>query len=147
MPNTPNLAMPLLFAAQAQKEMTHNEALVVIDALLPGCVQAVASDPSLLDPAGGEAWIVGADPVGAWASRAGQIAISTEGGWRFVPPVDGMRLKDRTEGIVLAFDGTAWLEPPAIGAPTGGTIVDTEARATIAALLSALHQVGILKAT
>ncbi len=34
MTDTPHLALPLLAAAQAQKHVTHNEALAMIDALV-----------------------------------------------------------------------------------------------------------------
>ena len=34
MPDTPNLALPLIAAAQAQKHVTHNDALLALDALL-----------------------------------------------------------------------------------------------------------------
>jgi len=34
MPSTPHLALPLLAAAQAQKHVTHNEALAALDALV-----------------------------------------------------------------------------------------------------------------
>ncbi len=39
---TSRLSLPLLHASQAQKEMTHNEALTLIDLLLHGCVAGVA---------------------------------------------------------------------------------------------------------
>lgn len=147
MSHTPNFALPLLFAAQAQKEITHNEALVIIDALLGACVEAIASDPAVLDPSEGSAWIVGPLPVGAWADRAAQIAIFTAGGWRFVAGAHGMRVYDRQAAIVRMFDGGAWPAPPAIAEPTGGAIVDAEARAVLAVLLSALRSTGLLNAT
>lgn len=144
---TPNFAMPLLFAAQAQKEITHNEALVIVDALLAGCVEAVAADPAALDPSDGDLWIVGPSPVGAWAGRAGQIAVFTAGGWRFVPAVNGMRVYDRDGGVMRTFNGSIWPAPPAIADSSGGATVDTEARATLAAVLSALRTIGLLDAT
>lgn len=147
MSHTPNLALPLLFAAQAQKEITHNEALVLVDGLLPGCVNAVASDPAALAPDPGDAWIIGASPTGAWLGRANHIAVYSEGGWRFVLPVDGMRLYDVGRGLVLLFDGGTWLEPPSITMPSGGTVVDAEARSVMTALIGALRQAGLLRAT
>lgn len=144
---TPNFALPLLFAAQAQKEITHNEALVVVDALLPGCIEAIASDPALLDPEAGMVWIVGPSPLGAWVDRTAQIAIFTTGGWRFAPAVHGMRMFDRSAGTVRTYDGTAWPAPPAVADASGGVTIDIEARATLAALLSILRLHGLLDAT
>jgi len=34
LPSTPRLALPLLAVAQAQKEVTHNEALALLDLLV-----------------------------------------------------------------------------------------------------------------
>lgn len=147
MPNTPNFSLPLLFAAQAQKEITHNEALIVIDALLAGSVNAVLADPGALDPDAGDAWIIGTGALGEWAGRAGQIAIFTDGGWRFVPVVGGMRVLDRATGQILIFDGSDWLAPAAVADPAGGATVDAEARATLGALLSALRDAGLIDAT
>ena len=36
---TPRLALPLLAMAQAQKEVTHNEALILLDALIYATVE------------------------------------------------------------------------------------------------------------
>lgn len=134
-------------AAQAQKEITHNEALVLVDALLPGCVEAVLSDPAPLAPEEGHSWIVGASPIGAWAGHAAEIAIFSAGGWRFAPGVAGMRLYDRAAGIVRIHDGSGWPAPPAISAAAGGATIDDEARATLAGVLSVLRTYGLVDAT
>jgi hypothetical protein len=136
-----------MLAAQAQKEITHNEALVVIDALLSGCVEGVASDPDSVVAQEGQAWIVGPSPLGIWAGHAAKIAIFTAGGWRFAPPVTGMRLYERTGAVVRLYDGSVWLGPGAIIAPAGGDIIDVEARSTLASLLSALRNLGLVEAT
>lgn len=90
MPATPRLGLPLLAVAQAQKEATHNEALVVLDALVHAAVEAgpIAAPP--LDPAEGQCWIVDPMPVGEWAGREGLIALWTAGGWRFLVPREGL---------------------------------------------------------
>ena len=147
MSHTPNFAMPLLFAAQAQKEITHNEALVLIDALLSGCVAGMVSDPGTLDPGEGNVWIVGPSPVGAWSGHAANLAIFTAGGWRFAPAVAGLRMYDRADTIVRTFADGAWQTPVSIADPAGGAVVDGEARAILAALLSALRAAGLLDAT
>lgn len=147
MSHTPNFSLPLLFAAQAQKEITHNEALVLVDALLAGCVEAVLSDPVGLAPEEGRSWIVGASPVGAWAGHAADIAIYSAGGWRFAPGVIGMRLYDRAAGVVRIHDGISWPAPPAVTAAAGGATVDDEARATLVGVLSILRTYGLVDAT
>ncbi|WP_017672454.1 DUF2793 domain-containing protein [Blastomonas sp. AAP53] len=147
MSSTPNIALPLLYAAQAQKEITHNEALLLIDALLPGSVVARANDPSALSPQPGDAWIIGPAPLGAWAGHSAKIGVFSEGGWRFAPAVPGMRLFDRAAGAVCQYDGSGWVAAPAIADPSGGETIDAEARATLAGMLAALRSAGLLAVT
>ncbi|MAF61280.1 MULTISPECIES: DUF2793 domain-containing protein [Pseudomonadota] len=144
---TPNFSMPMLHPAQAQKEITHNEALVLADALLRGAVKAMLNDPAPLAPAPGQAWIVGPAPIGAWVGQAGKIAICTDGGWRFATAPAGMQLRDDMAAVCRRFDGSAWSAYPPIAAPVGGSIVDAEARATLAAVLAALQQAGLASVT
>lgn len=147
MSSTPNFSMPLLHAAQAQKEITHNEALVLVDALLRGTVKAMLDDPAPLTPVAGQAWIVGAAPVGGWAGQAAKIAVFTEGGWRFATAPAGLQLRDEAAAICRRFDGSAWAAYPPIAAPTGGSVVDVEARSTLASVLGALQQAGLAGVT
>lgn len=89
---TPRLALPLLAAGQAQKEMSHNEALMRIDLSLHGSVAGFAANIPPASPAAGQCWILGAAPTGAWAGHPHEIAGWTEGGWRFLAPCEGARL-------------------------------------------------------
>lgn len=144
---TPNFAMPLLHAAQAQKEITHNEALMILDALLPGVVIGIKDDPEALSPSPGDVWIVGSAPVGAWAGYAGRLAIFTEGGWRFAPAPQGMQMLDREAGVRHKFDSGGWNAYPVIAEPAGGTTVDIEARETLSAVLATLRLAGLAAVT
>lgn len=141
---TPRFALPLLAAGQAQKEVTHNEALTLIDML----VQAAAVAGPLADPPAtptpGQCWLVGASPTGAWAGRAASIALWTAGGWRFAAPREGMRVVRTSDGAVLRFDGGMWVSPSSFEAPSGGAVIDVEARAAIVALISLLDAHGLL---
>lgn len=147
MSTTANFSMPLLHAAQAQKEITHNEALVLVDALLPRTARALLDDPASLSPQPGEAWIVGSAPVGPWSGQAARIAIFTEGGWRFATAPSGLELLDEAASVHRRFDGSLWVAYPAISAPTGGAVVDVEARAVLALVLDALRQAGLVGVT
>lgn len=147
MSSTPNFSIPLLYAAQAQKEITHNEALVLIDALLAGVVEGASDNPAAISPAPGQAWIVGNAPVGPWSGKAQQIAVFAEGGWRFAPSVPGMRLFDRASGQMRIFEGGEWIGFGAIADASGGTVVDVEARAVLTAVLAALRQAGLTGVT
>lgn len=144
LPATPHFSLPLLATAQANKEITHNEALALIDALLYPVVEAGPSAAPPASPAVGESWIVGASPTGEWTGQAGRIAIWTAGGWRFVAPREAMRVVRRTDGAGLRFEGGLWAEPPVVEGPSGGAVVDSEARSAIDALILSLAAHGLL---
>lgn len=135
--------LPLLAVAQAQKEITHNEALVRIDALLHPAVQAeLAVPPTLTDADTGKCWLVAADPTGQWAGKMGQMAVWIGGGWRFCAPAEGMRARLLSQQIDKIRSGGVWISPPAIPNPASGTIVDVEARTAIVSLLAYLRAIG-----
>lgn len=143
-PKTPRLALPLLSVAQAQKEVTHNEALILLDALVHTAIVAgpLADPPA--DPAEGQCWIAGASPTGIWSGQANAIALWTAGGWRFAPPREAMRLTRLSDGAQLRFEGGIWVEPATIIGPSGGSTIDSEARNVIATLLLRLEAHGLL---
>lgn len=141
---TPRHGLPMLFSGQSQKEITLNEALTVIDFLLSGTVEGVRSDPPPA-PATGQAWIVSNTASGTFTGHEGKIAGWTEGGWRFIEPIEGMRTFDRAVHAFRHYSaGWALTEAPEL--PIGGSIIDTEARVCIAALVSALETSGIISA-
>ena len=144
MPITPRFALPLLAVAQAQKEVTHNEALTLLDALVHAAIEAgpLAEPPSSSAP--GQCWIVGSAPTGAWAGHGDAIAVQTSGGWRFAVPREGTHVMRLADGARLRFEGGTWVEPSTIAPPAGGAVIDSEARGAIAALIAQLAAQGIL---
>ncbi|WP_293968442.1 DUF2793 domain-containing protein [Sphingomonas sp.] len=160
---TPRLSMPLLQAGQAQKEVLHNEAITLLDALVAGVVEGSGDNDPPLSPAPGSTWIIGSAPSGDWTGQAGAVALWTAGGWRFVAAREGMsfRLRDselRIEcgasgwgsGAVhatsIVVDGEQTVGPrlSGISDPAGGAIVDAEARGALAAILVALRTHGLI---
>lgn len=156
-------ALPFLQPGQAQKEVFHNEALAIADMLLHPVVEGppLAAPPA--DPVAGQCWIVGAEPSGAWAGAANKLAAWTGGGWRFVAPVPGLLAWSRAGSCWLHWSGSAWSDGtlPAAGlsvggrkvvgargaaipSPSGGTIIDEEARAAVAAVIVALKSHGLI---
>ena len=108
MSNTTRLALPFIDAAQSQKHVTHNEALVALDALVHLSVKArdVAAPPGA--PASGDRYLVPAGASGAFAGHGAAIAAFDDGGWAFLPPRAGWRVYVESEGLFLVFDGSAW---------------------------------------
>jgi hypothetical protein len=144
MPFTARFSLPLLATAQAQKEVTHNEALALIDALIHPTVEAgpLATPPAT--PIPGQCWLVAAGATGAWAGRGNALAIWSDGGWRFAAPRPGMRVLRSPDGVWLRFQGGMWIGPDSVTNPAGGVTIDSEARAAIAALILHLEAHGIL---
>ena len=159
---TNRLGLPFIMQGQAQKEFYHNEALVRIDMALHACVQGERDSPPA-DPAEGECWLVGASADGAWSGREKSIAGWTSGGWRFLTPVPGMAVRDRSSGLWLQWLGDSWSSgelaatsltvggkkvvgerQPAVPSPSGGTTIDEEARTAIAAVTAALKSHGLI---
>jgi hypothetical protein len=108
MDTTPNLTLPYIMAAQAQKHITHNEAIRALDALLQLMVldRDLASPPT--SPANGDRYIVAASPTGAWAGEAGRVAAYEDRAWDFYVPKEGWLAWVADENLLLAHDGTAW---------------------------------------
>ena len=139
---TPRFDLPLLFAAQTQKEVYVNEALALVDALLHCAIEDNTPTPPAT-PANGTNWLVGSSATGAWAGEDGKIACYQEGNWIFVAPRDGVCVLNRATGQQMLYFG-GWQTPVAPAVPSGGTTVDTQARATITSLITALQTAGIL---
>ena len=140
--STPVIRLPLLIAGQAQKEFFVNQALCLLDALHPQAVTAsLPAPPATVGD--GECFRVLAPASGAWVGHEDEIAVLIGGGWHFVSPVEGMQLFDRAADHTLVFR-SEWRYAAAPAAPTGGLVVDTAARAALAALIDALITLGIL---
>jgi len=138
---SPRHQLPLLFAAQAQKEVVINDALIRLDALTHLVVQTQQDDPSPT-PIEGQCWIVGSAPTGVWSGHAEAIAAFLAGDWLFLEPHDGMACWHANARQFIHYDG-GWqtVAKPAI--PSGGSVVDIESRQSIEALLIALTSAGI----
>ncbi|GAA0239876.1 hypothetical protein LNAOJCKE_3196 [Methylorubrum aminovorans] len=64
---TPSLALPLIAGGQAQKHVTHNEALALLDTLVQLAVLDKDRTAPPASPAEGDRYLIAAnDPSGAW---------------------------------------------------------------------------------
>jgi len=161
---TPRLTLPFLSPGQAQKEFFHNEALQVLDILVAAAVEEGPRDDPPSSPSAGDCYIVGEDPTGLWAGKPHYLAAYTSGGWRFVAPFDGIcaYVKGidehaiyrsgawefgvlRGSSILIGGQQVVGARVAAIASPAGGTTIDSEARAAIAAALDALRQHGLIE--
>lgn len=163
MSNTPRLALPYILVNQSQKEVTHNEALNLLDAFVALAVESLDLAAPPATPNEGEVWIVAAAASGAWAGQDTALAQWIGGTWAFHPALEGMQawVKDRAVGarfsagawvigelrgdsVILGGQQVLGLQQPAIADPGGGVTIDAEARTAIAAILAALRQHGLI---
>ncbi|MEM1100071.1 MAG: DUF2793 domain-containing protein [Pseudomonadota bacterium] len=105
---SPVLGLPLIQAAQAQKHVTHNEALVALEALTQLAVESAALTVPPGAPDQGARYIVAAPATGDWAGQEGQIALYDTGAWRFFAPRRGWQAHDGATGTLLVHDGADW---------------------------------------
>jgi Protein of unknown function (DUF2793) len=108
MSNTPHLSLPAIDAAQAQKHVTHNEALMLLDALTQLVVESRALTTPPGSPLEGSCYIPASGATGAWSGWAGQIALSTGGGWLRIIPASGFRAWVKAERLSLIYDDGIW---------------------------------------
>lgn len=141
---TPTLGLPMLIAGQAQKEFFVNQALSILDGLVTRTV--IASQPAPpSDAAEGECYRVTAPAAQRWEGCEDHLAIRIGGDWHFIPPQDGMQVFDSNAAHILFFR-SGWLAASPVAAPTGGSVVDLEARAAISQLIAALRDTGTFAA-
>jgi len=163
MDETARFALPQLAPGQAQKEWRHNEALQKVDLLLCPVIEDMHLAVPPASPAPGACYLVADGASGAWAGRDGMLAGYTDGGWRFIAPVDGMRVRDRSSGLTLLRTGGGWetgivraeevevggltvmrARQPAIADPDGGTAIDSQCRTAVGAILAMLRTHGLI---
>jgi hypothetical protein len=142
---SPRHDLPLLFAGQAQKEAWVNEAFSRVDALLHCAVEGERADPPA-SPAEGEAWLVATAATGGWTGKTAMVATRQGGNWLFLEPRDGMRIFDRSSKRERLFS-TTWKSPEPPAAPSGGSVIDAEARNAIAQLIAQLRIAGLFPET
>lgn len=113
MANSTHLELPLLAAAQAQKHVTHNDALLRLDAI----VQLGIKDRHLTSPPGspsnGDRYIPASGATGAWEDWDLNIAWYVDGVWTKLVPRGGWIVYVEDEGLILIHDGSNWVKLPA----------------------------------
>ena len=119
MTDTPRLALPAIEAAQAQKHVTHNEALVLLDALTHLAVESRALSVPPGSPSEGNSYIPASGASGAWSGWDAQIALFSGGAWIRIVPVPGMKAWVRAERLTITYEDGLWREGVALTAHGG----------------------------
>ena len=114
------LSLPYIQPAQAQKHVTHNEALRMLDALVQLAVDSRALTVPPVDPIDGARYIVASGAVGDWAGQDFAIALNAGGGWLFLQPNVGWRAYVADEATEVIWQCSLWQA----GSSSGGALPD-----------------------
>ena len=155
---SPRLSLPFILPSQAQKHVTHNEALTRLDIATQLAVEGINASTPPTPPEAGQVWALGSSPTGAWAGQADTLAAFVNDSWLFVPPGEGWLALDKSDGRLFRRAGNGWepLAPPLLDNLDGVGINashDTTNRLALSAPATlfnhegAGHQLKINKAT
>lgn len=107
--NSPRLELPFIQPSQAQKHVTHNEAILKLDTLVQLTVEGFGATTPPALPQDGEAHGLGTGPTGTWSGKDDMIAVFNENAWSFISPQEGWQAWGKAEGKQYGFDGASWI--------------------------------------
>lgn len=147
MSDTPRLGLPLLAAGQAQKHVTHNDALMRLDALVHLVVASRTQTVPPTSPGETAAYIVPAGGTGVFSGHQDNLAIFEDGAWSFLPPRAGWQAWVSDEAEHHVWTGTQWRRSQpesSLGAALWGvnTTADTTNRLAVSADASLFNHAG-----
>ena len=153
MENTTILGLPLIQGGQAQKHVTHNEAIRRLDALVQPVVADMDRTEPPADPADGARHIVATGAAGEWAGQAGRIAVRQGHAWAFIAPAAGWRVHVRALGGDVTYGTRDWAPATTSSATLGvNAAADETNRLVVSAAATLLthegggHQVKVNRA-
>ncbi len=107
--DTPILSLPLILPAQAQKHVTHNEALRLLDVLVQLAVSDRTRTAPPTTPVEGDRHIIATGATGPWADRDGQVACFWGGAWLYLMPQEGWTARVVAEALTVAWQDGEWV--------------------------------------
>lgn len=107
MATTNHIGITLLEQSQSQKEVTMNQALSHIDALMNTAAISRTTSTPPGSPADGDVYVVGSGATSDWASHDDDITYYDQD-WKFITPNEGMTLWVEDESLFYTFDGANW---------------------------------------
>lgn len=111
---TPILGLPEISGSQANKYITHNQALAQLEAVTVRALsRTTAAEP--VSPAEGDVYILPASPTGTdWSNYAqNDVAYYFSGAWHSYTPAAGLPLWVTDAAEFVVYDGSAWGVVPA----------------------------------
>ncbi|MCV3765982.1 DUF2793 domain-containing protein [Rhizobium sp. TRM95796] len=104
---TTRLDLPYILSSQAQKHITHNEALQALDAIVHLAIRDTRGSPPP-SPADGDCYWVSTPASGDWSGRGGSIAARESGAWIFHTPRPGWLAWFVETSALKVWTGGAW---------------------------------------
>lgn len=117
MATTDKLALTIMEASQAQKHTTFNDALTALDAIIMLSVKGLFANVPPGSPVGGDRYITGGTPTGAWAGQTYKLVVWQDGIWRFFAPKIGWICFVENDGVYVLDQAFAWVKLASLGSP------------------------------
>ncbi|WP_103256905.1 DUF2793 domain-containing protein [Tabrizicola aquatica] len=105
---TTHLLLPYILASQAQKHVTHNEALRLLDAMVQLSVLDRTRTAPPASPVDGDRHIVASGATGLWSGWDLNIAFWVDGVWMRLVPRPGWLAWIAEEQAFVVWTGSAW---------------------------------------
>ncbi|NBZ88132.1 DUF2793 domain-containing protein [Stagnihabitans tardus] len=100
--------LPYLAPSQAQKHVTYNAAIQLLDVLVQTSAESRFLTSPPVAPVAGDSYIVGAGASGDWTGEDNSVAVYNGSFWDFYEPKTGWRVWVQGEGAEAVYDGTDW---------------------------------------
>ncbi|MEM8654695.1 MAG: DUF2793 domain-containing protein [Pseudomonadota bacterium] len=140
---TARLGLPMILPSQAQKHVTHNEALLLLDGITQLVMRAQGAGSPPAGPTPGDIYALGPAPTGVWAGQGGMLAQWVGSHWQFIAPQDGWLAWDLDTAALLVFGAGAWQSAVGSFSELGiGTSADAINRFAVASEASLLTHAG-----
>lgn len=102
------LSLPYIMPSQAQKHVTHNEAIRKLDILIHLAVQSRTQNAPNDNEAEGTRFLVPQDAEGLWQGETHKLAAFVDGAWYFFEPQEGWRCYIIDEAKSVIFIDGEW---------------------------------------
>jgi hypothetical protein len=109
MSNSLHHHLPYILPNQAQKHITHNEAILKIDQMIQLSVLSADLPEPPTSVTDGDRYIVPENATGEWQSQDHKIATRTQETWSFLIPQTGWMVWDRNEQKITVFSNNNWI--------------------------------------
>lgn len=96
--------------SQAQKHVTHNEAIRMLDVMVHTTVKDIHLEELPSNPQEGEGYIIAQNARQPWNSKANTLAFWQDGAWVYYQPKSGWRVYVLSLSQFYVFENSAWVE-------------------------------------